>query len=90
MMANPTDALKAEKNAEKHFRNARSQEVPLKKSVRAERALDAAKTAKLRALRLAKEQADKAEAEKIAAENPKPKPRSRKPAKPAKMVRMIY
>ena len=89
-MANPTDALKAEKNAEKYFRNAGKQELPLKKSARAERAQDAAKTAKLRALRLAKEQADKTEAEKIAAENPTQKPKNRKRAKPAKMLRMIY
>jgi hypothetical protein len=91
-MSKPTNAQKAEQNAQKYFWSARPQEVPLKRSQKAERALDAAKTAKLRALRLAKEQADKEEAEKIAAENPAPKPKSpkRTRAKPVKMVRMIY
>ena len=89
-MANPTDALKAERNAEKYFRNASKQELPLKKSAKAERAQDAAKTARLRALRLAKEQADKAEAEKMAVENPTQKPQNRKRTKPARMLRMIY
>lgn len=90
-MANDRDALKAEKYAEL-FLNARSQELPLKRSVKAERAQDAAKTRKLRDLRLAKEQAEKEEAEKIAAGNPIQKPQSRKRprAKPAKMRRMIY
>jgi hypothetical protein len=90
-MANPSDGLKAKKNAE-HFWKPQSQEVPLKRSIKAERAQDAAKTRKLRDLRLAKEQADKEEAEKIVAENPTQKPRSRKvtPSKPAKMRRMIY
>ena len=90
-MANPSDSVKAKKNAE-HFWKARPQEVPLKRSLRAERAQAAAKTGKLRDLRLAKEQADKEEAEKIVAENPTQKPQSHKatPSKPAKMRRMIY
>ena len=90
-MANHADGLKAKKNAE-HFWKAQSQEVPLKKSIRAERTRDAAKTRKLRDLRLAKEQADKHEAEKVLAENPTPKPRGPKRAvsKPPKMRRMIY
>lgn len=76
MMANVTNAQKAP---------------TLKKSLKAERAQDSAKTAKLRALRLAKEQSDKEEAEKLAAEKSgtEAKPRRRRPAK-AKMVRMIY
>lgn len=63
----------------------------LKKSLRVERAQDSAKTEKLRALRLAKEQADKEEAEKLTAEKSgtEAKTRRRRVAK-AKMVRMIY
>jgi len=64
----------------------------LKKSLRVERAQDSAKTAKLRALRLAKEQADKEAADKLAAEKSgtDKKPARRKRAKPPKMLRLIY
>jgi len=63
----------------------------LKKSLRVERAQDSAKTARLRALRLAKEQADKEAAEKLAAESGTVgKPPRRKRAKPPKMLRLIY
>lgn len=91
MMANDIDGLKAKNNGE-NFWKARSQELPLKQSARAERAKEASKTRKLRDLRLAKEQTDKEEAEKIAAKDPTLKPQSRKRtlAKPAKMRRMIY
>jgi hypothetical protein len=92
MMAYATKSQNAGKNAQTYFRKEQSQEVPLKRSLRAERVQEAAKTAKLRALRLAKEQADKEEAEKLAAAKPTQKQpsRTRTPAKSVKMVRMIY
>ena len=72
--------------------NARPEKSQLKKSLKTERAQDSAKTAKLRALRLAKEQADKEEAQKLAAEKSgtEAKAPRRKRAKPAKMLRLIY
>jgi hypothetical protein len=85
-------APNAEANAEKYFAKSATQDETLKRSVRNERAQEAAKTAKLRALRLAKEQGDKAEADKLAAEKGTQKPSRRKAArtKPAGMVRMTY
>jgi hypothetical protein len=80
-----------EKSAQTHFRKAEQTETNLKQVRRKERAADAVKTEKLRALRLAKEAQDKVAAETEAQTNvgvkpvaPHPRKRKRGP------VRMIY
>ena len=84
----------AEKNAQKYFRKAEQNDTIAKQARKTERQVSAAKTAKLRGLRLAKELADKDEAEKRAAEaGPNPgHTRAKRAAKvkPAAMVRMTY
>jgi len=74
-----------------------AQEETLAKEVRKkERSATAAKTARLRALRLAKEATDKEEADRLAAEKPDAVASARRKrvpasaAKPAKLVRMTY
>ena len=98
-MANPTTPQNtAEKNAQKYFRKADQSDTLAKQSRKKERSADAAKTAKLRGLRLAKEQTDKEEAEKVAAEHAANKTGSPQPAKakrvaaakPPAMKRMTY
>jgi len=98
-MANPTTPQNnAEKNAQKYFRKADQNDTLAKQSRKKERAADAAKTAKLRGLRLAKEQSDKDEADKVAAERaanqtgaPHPTKAKRVTAsKPPAMRRMTY
>jgi len=83
---------RAQANAQRFFSKSAGQEGPVKHSVRAERAQQAAKTAKLRALRLAKEQGEKDEAERLALETPAQKPGREKPIrkKRAGLVRMSY
>ena len=88
----------AEKNAQKYFRKAEQSDTLAKQGRKTERQANAAKTAKLRGLRLAKELADKEEAEKLASEggtkNPDAPSRARTKraakVKPAAMVRMTY
>jgi hypothetical protein len=96
-MANPTTPQQnTEKNAQKYFKKAGAQDETLAKQTRKkELAAAAAKTAKLRDLRLAKERADKEASDKLAAEQPgtaaEAKPRKRAtPAKAPTMVRMTY
>jgi hypothetical protein len=83
-----------EKNAQKYFRKAEQNETTAKQNSRTERAKAAGKTAKLRELRLAKEQADNEELERIAAEKAKngvPAARKRvEKVKPPAMIRMTY
>jgi hypothetical protein len=83
----------AQKGAQKYFKKAQD-ETLAKQARKKERAVDATKTAKLRALRLAKEAADKESADKQAAENGATAPtgrRKRNPVvRPAGMVRMSY
>jgi uncharacterized protein (DUF2344 family) len=88
----------AEKNAQKYFRKAEQNETLAKQTRKTERQVHAAKTAKLRGLRLAKELADREEAEKLAAEegtknaDAPSRARAKRAAKvkPAAMVRMTY
>ena len=85
----------AEKNAQKHFKKAEQSDTSAKRTFKTARAVDAAKTAKLRGLRLAKEAADKDEADKLAAEKTSngeapPRPRRKAPKAKVTMVRMIY
>jgi hypothetical protein len=69
------DRMKAQdavrKNAQNYFTQSEQRDKLLRQEIEKERAASAAKTAKLRALRLAKEAADKAEADKLAAEKAK-------------------
>ena len=92
-MDQQTKQSTAQKGAQKYFKK-EAQDETFAKRTRKERATDAAKTAKLRALRLAKEAADKEVADKQAAENGTQPSAARKkrspPAKPAGMVRMSY
>jgi colicin import membrane protein len=63
------------------FTASEARDALVKKEIEAERAAFEARTAKLRALRLAKEAADAAHAVKLAAEAPAKKPAKRKAAK---------
>ena len=78
-----------EKSAENHFRKAEQTETNLKQVRRKERVADAAKTEKLRALRLAKEAKDKLAAEPEAQPPAGEKPDAQPPRK-SKPIRMIY
>jgi hypothetical protein len=78
-----------EKSAQSHFRKADQTETSLKQVRRKERAADAAKTERLRALRLAKEAQDKTAAETEAQTDGREKPVAQ-PHRKSKPVRMIY
>ena len=82
----------AHTNAQKHFRPEDARNSPLTRSAKSERGRDAAKLARLRALRLERDAAEEDERVKLAEENPQPPaPRKRTKAKPAvKPIRMIY
>ena len=60
----------ARKKAQNYFTQAEQRDKVVRQEIEKERAASAAKTAKLRALRLAKEAADKEAADKLAAEKP--------------------
>jgi hypothetical protein len=80
-------------NAQKYFRKAEQSEASANQARKTERQNNAAKTAKLRGLRLAKEQADKAATEEQNSEKPASQPpRARARAVKAKrtMIRMSY
>jgi hypothetical protein len=98
-MANPTPpSNNAEKNAQKFFKKSEQNDTTAKRARKKERSDHAAKTAKLRDLRLAKEMVDKAEADKQAAEKSasmtdaqREKQRKRESVvKPAARIRMTY
>jgi hypothetical protein len=86
-MSDPTerrDALR--RNAQSHFTHTERRDELVRQEIEKERAAVDAKTAKLRALRLAKEASEKAEADRLAAERgesgmPAPKPARRKRAR---------
>lgn len=65
----PRDALR--RNAQSHFTHTERRDELVRQEIEKERAAVDAKTAKLRALRLAKEASEKAEAERLAAERAK-------------------
>jgi hypothetical protein len=68
----------ARKRAQNHFAASEQRDVAVRQEIARDRAAVDAKTAKLRALRLAKEESDRAEAAKqpVASKTPKPrKPR---------------
>src|SRR5258705_13658510 len=98
-MANPTSPPNnAEKNAQKFFKKAEQSDTLAKRTRKKEKSDYAAKTAKLRGLRLAKETVEKAEADKQAAEKTEAmtdaqREKQRKRAaivKPAARIRMTY
>jgi hypothetical protein len=81
----------AEKGAQKYFKKEIQDETLAKQTRKKERAADAAKTAKLRALRLAKEAADKEATEmQTAKTGGVPAKRKRAAAVKSTMVRMSY
>jgi hypothetical protein len=85
-MANPTEIRdSARRKANTHFTASEQRDAMVKKELEQERHAFDARTAKLRALRLAKEAADAEAAEKLAASQP-PKPVKKKKA-PAVKVR---
>jgi hypothetical protein len=65
----PRDAVR--RNAQSHFTHTERRDELVRQEIEKERAATDAKTARLRALRLAKEEGEKAEAEKLAAERAK-------------------
>ena len=68
-MANPTDTRTLARNrAQTHFKSSEQRESAIRAEIEKERAAVDAKTAKLRALRLAKEAEEKVEADRLAAE----------------------
>lgn len=82
-------------NAQKYFRKAEQSDATVNQMRRTERQATAAKTAKLRELRLAKDEADKATqqaAESTSQPNTEPRTRRKRTAKakPAAMTRMTY
>ena len=98
-MANSTTPPNnAEKNAQRFFKKSEQSDALAKRDRKKERTDHAAKTAKLRGLRLAKESEDKAEADKQAAEKSEAmtdaqREKQRKRAavvKPAARIRMTY
>lgn len=66
----PNDA--ARRAAQTHFTQSEQRDRAIKQEIEKERAASAAKTARLRALRLAKEATEREEAEKRKAAEPKP------------------
>jgi len=72
----PNDA--ARKAAQTHFTQSEQRDKALKQEIEKERAATAAKTARLKALRLAKEASEREEAERRKAAEPKTQPTPRK------------
>jgi hypothetical protein len=71
-MSDPTERREAvRRNAQSHFTHTERRDELVRQDIETERAAVDAKTAKLKALRLAKEAGEKAEAEKLAAERTK-------------------
>jgi hypothetical protein len=93
-MDEQTKQSSAQKGAQKYFKKEAAQDDSHAKQARKERAANAAKTAKLRGLRLAKEAAEKDSADKSATEShgaTSAAPRKRTSAmKTTGMVRMRY
>ena len=80
-----------QKSAQIHFRKAEQSETSLKQARKKARAADAEKTAKLRALRLAKEAQDKLVAETEAQASVGMKSAARRPQQSKRSpIRMIY
>ena len=92
-MDNPTKKQNAAQRSAQNFFAKTGQDDSSAKQVRKkERAAVDAKTAKLRELRLAKESADRVEADRVAAETPATpaRPKRASAPKPAKPLRFTY
>ena len=74
-MSNPTGERRdqARRQAQNHFAASEQRDAQVRKEIEKERATSAAKTAKLRALRLAKEASEKEAAERLGAQKPEAK-----------------
>lgn len=83
MADNPTDRDAARNRAQKHFAASEQRDVLVKQMIESERAAVAARTAKLRALRLAKEEADR-----LAAPAPSTQPAKKTRAKKARAIKV--
>jgi hypothetical protein len=71
-MSDPTERREAvRRNAQSHFTHTERRDELVRQEIEKERAAVDAKTAKLKALRLAKEASERAEAERLAAEREK-------------------
>ena len=71
-MSHPTEPREAvRRNAQSHFTHTERRDELVRQEIEKERAATDAKTARLRALRLAKEASERAEAERLAAERAK-------------------
>ena len=70
----------ARRKAQNHFAASEQRDALVRKEIEKERAVSAAKTAKLRALRLAKEASDKEAADRLATEAAEAKPRKTRTA----------
>ena len=70
-MAGPPKPQDARKAAQTHFTQSEQRDKAIKQEIEKERAASAAKTARLRALRLAKEASVRKEAERVGAAAPK-------------------
>lgn len=71
-MSDPTERREAvRRNAQSHFTHTERRDELVRQEIEKERAAVDAKTAKLRALRLAKEAGEKAESDRLAAERTK-------------------
>ena len=78
-------------NGESHFRASERSESTLKQTRKKERAADAAKTARLRGLRLAKEAAEKLAIENAAPQAGKGAKRAKSPSQPKpRVTRLVY
>ena len=76
-MSNPTEERRdqARRKAQNHFAASEQRDALVRKEIEKERATSAAKTAKLRALRLAKEASDKEASDKLQVQTPEVKAR---------------
>ena len=70
----------ARRKAQNHFAASEQRDALVRKEIEKERAVSAAKTAKLKALRLAKEASDKEVADRLATEAAEAKPRKTRTA----------
>jgi hypothetical protein len=91
MRSSTIDNTAARTNAQTHFRPEDARNPPPPRTANAERGRDAAKLARLRALRLARDATEEDERVRLAKENPqRPARLKRVKAKPAAKIRTIY
>jgi hypothetical protein len=83
-MSNPTEERRdqARRKAQNHFAASEQRDALVRKEIEKERASSAAKTAKLRALRLAKEASEKEAADKLQADKAEVKTKKSRAVRP--------